>query len=257
MNNLLSRNMCVLAVNEWEIARKQYSEIEKLINPSSAFTLNPNECKWMNENNHNTYFHIYTGVHNGKLIMIFVPLDKSGNEIDLPSYLISELSPLNNDLNLMEKRVINNTRISTLSKDLELKNQYDEINRPFENEPSISENWSVNGIMSWKNQTLDWFYHEITEFKGLRIFRTFRVPLADLARNNPNLREVICFFGFKVSTIYNRLIPFLIFVALDEVTLHSEIIQPTDSESSGNTFDFDSPCPPFCREESSFTVFKQ
>lgn len=253
---MLLKKECIQAIKAWEHVGENYLKIKSLINPKSVFSFNRTGCDWLNKYNKNDYFHTYVGILDNNLILIVVPIDKSGKEVNLPSYLISPLLPLTKDLNLIEKVVIKKIKKITLTKDLQVESRCEEIQLPFENEPSIRENLSVSEIQLWKNQCLDWFYYECNKYKGKRIFKTFIVPFADLVKNNQDVTEVHCLFGFNESTVYKKQVPALIFVAVDGIKQQAEIIRSNNNMLYSNTGDFASPCPPFCREEDSFILLK-
>lgn len=255
IHNTLSKEKCMQAILKWDLVKGNYDSIKSLIQPNGIFSFSYEECNWLNTHNANDYFHTYSGVYDNKLIFIIVPIDKLGKEVDLPSYLTSAMTLLNNDLNLTEEIVIKKTKTTTLSKDLQVKSRREEIELPYENEPSIRENKSINEILTWRNECLDWFYYESKEFSGQRIFKTFKVPLADLVRNSPNVSEVVCLFGFRKSSILDKHVPTLIFVSVDKEKLQAKIVRSDEEIISDNTEDFASPCPPFCRDDSSFDVF--
>ncbi len=251
---MLSKTICKQAINAWEITREHYSQIIDLINPKSVFRFNREDCDWLNGYNNNTYFHTYLGVHNSELILITVPVGEDCNEVDLPSYKVSSLTPLSKNLNLVETVDLKKIKRATLSTELLVKNISEEIKIPFENEPSLSEGQSLREIQKWTNQCYNWFYCECNDYNGQRIVRTFKVPFSDLVKDNQNVSEVYCLFGFTQSTIYYRQIPVLIFVAVDEVMSKAEFLSSDNTDKSGNTSDFSSPCPPLCDDKNSFLL---
>lgn len=254
---MLSKEKCIQAIKRWEVTRTDYSKIEKLINPTAVFNFSQQDCKWLNENNNNSKFHTYIGVHNDELILIIIPLDKYGKElINLPSYLTTTLIKLENELTLIEIDVVTTIKKTTLSKNLEVTNYCKEIILPTYNEPTITERASVEDIEKWKNECMDWFYHECTDFKGKRIFRTFTVPFADLVKEDEKYDEVKALFGLKFSSIYQRQIPVLIFVAIASKSFQAKIIRSTtlDTKSETNTKDWSQPCPPMCSDLENFNL---
>ena len=188
----------------------------------------------------------------GQKYEIFV--DENGIEVDLLSYMVSSLAPLSKDLNLVETVDIKKIKRTTLSTDLLIENVTEEIQIPFVNEPSLSENQALKEIQMWVNQSYNWFYCECNEYDGQRIVRTFKVPFSDLVKDNQNVSEVYCLFGFTQSTIYYRQIPVLIFVAVDEVISKSEFLTSGNTEMSENSSDFSSPCPPLCDDRESYLL---
>lgn len=250
--NLLSRADCVKAIAVWNKIRSDYSKIEGLINPTSSYNFNIEECNWLRSHNLNSHFHVYFGVYHKNLILITVPLNKVGNEINLKSYLISQLSPLRHNLNLVEEINIKKVTKIKLSQNLMIENSTEEVQLPIKNEPLISDVQSLLEIQLWKNQCLNWFFCESNDFDGKRIFKTFKVPLADLVENIDDASEIYCLFGLKTSLLYNRLVPVLIFISNNTGKQQAEFMRSQDNSTDTNSADFDSPCPPFCRDESQF-----
>jgi len=282
---MLKKELCLKAIAEWNNAREHYSEIKELITPTSVFTFDKKQCNWVRENNKNSFFHTYIGVYGKKLISIIVPIDRSGSEIDLPEYLTSTIAPLSKDLKLIEREVVTTVKKITLSKDLDITDHQHNVKLPFTNAPTIDQHKSVEEIISWKNNCLDWFYNECIEFNGQRIFKAFVVPMVDLVKNKNNVDEVVCLFGLKQNEIHNRLIPVLIYVshtskikeenltrtskkeAFNEVeSLRAsekeafnevELLRTSEKDpETGNIDNFSSPRPPFGGDIDEFNLFK-
>jgi hypothetical protein len=251
---MLSKEKCIQAINMWEETRTNFSKIKKIIDPTAIFNFTQENCDWVKKNNNNGNFHAYAGVHNDKFILIVVPLDKNGKEIDLDSYLITKLTNLKNEITLLETDVVTTVSKTTLSKNLEITKFWKEVDLPTYNEPTITERASVKDIEKWKNECLDWFYYECKESKGQNIFRAFTVPFADLAREDEKQGEVVALFGFKHSSIYQTQIPILIFVTIADETGAAEIIRANNNQSSSetNTDDYSRPCPPMCKDKVTF-----
>ena len=253
---MLSKVKCIQAINNWEKTRTDFAEIRKIIDPTAVFNFTQKDCDWIKENNNNSNFHTYAGVHQNKFILIVVPLDKNGKEIDLDGYLITKLTDLKNDITLIETDVVTTVSKTTLSKNLEITKYLKEIDLPVYNEPTITERASVIDIEKWKNESLDWFYYECKRSKGKNIFRAFTVPFADLAREDEKQGEVVALFGFKHSSIYQTQIPILIFVTITDEMGAAEIMRANNNQtaSSTNTRDWSQPCPPMCKEKEDFTL---
>ncbi|MGS2763405.1 hypothetical protein [Sinomicrobium sp. M5D2P9] len=243
----------------WKSTKTNYSEIEHLISPTSVFHFNRTACDWVTEHNKNKHFYTYAGIHDKQFVLIVVPLDKDGKEVPLPSYLAIPLKPLDKELVLSEKKETVSVKRTTLSKDLEIKSVYNEIESSVYNEPTIPEGVSLKEVELWKNSCLDWFYHECTDYKGKRIFNTFTIPFVDLINGDNDYNKVICLFAFKDSSIYNRLIPVLIFVSVNNTSVQTQSMSSMadmyETEMTSNTMDWSQPCPPFCREEPDADVF--
>jgi hypothetical protein len=253
---MLLKNDCVLAINQWETARKNYSGIENLIDPKSVFRFNQDARKWFMENSENEHFHVYFGVFDTKLNLIVVPLEANGKERDLPSYMNVVLSPMTQDVVLVEEEVIRKTKKTTISKNHQVVDVREEVQLPFMNEPIIGETKSIFRIQNWFNQCLDWFYYECMTYEGARIFKTFNVSSVDLVSTNPNVSEVYCFFGFRESLIQNMQVPDLIFVAVDSTCMQVMLNGAENVPVTGNIADFSSPCPPFCNKATDYIIFK-
>lgn len=251
---MLSKEKCIQAINMWEETRTNFSKIKKIIDPTAIFNFTQENCDWVKKNNNNGNFHAYAGVHNDKFILIVVPLDKNGKEIELDKYLTTKLTDLKNDITLIETDVVTTVSKTTLSKNLEITKHWKEVDLPTYNEPTITERASVKDIEKWKNECLNWFYYEFKESKGQNIFRVFSVPFADLAREDEKQGEVIALFGFKHSSIYQMQIPILIFVAIDDETGTTEIMRANNNEgtSKTNSEDMARPCPPMCKDKANY-----
>lgn len=253
--NSLNSTECKEAIHMWDTIKKEYSEIEKIMNTKHVFYLDKETCISLKNQNDAKHFHTYVGVRNSELILIIVPLDIEGNEKQLDQYLFSTLTELKEEIKLIEKKKIITTLKTTLSKDIDIISCKEEVEIPFSNQPLIKEKISVSGIEMWKNQGLDWFYKEIVNNGGGGIFNVFNVPLTDLIRENQKYNEVICFFAFNYSTLYDKSLPTLIFVANDNETSEAEIINDFEGETSISTiYDWSRPCPPFCKNKSKYEL---
>ncbi|MES2652397.1 MAG: hypothetical protein V4663_11695 [Bacteroidota bacterium] len=249
----LSKNECIQAFNEWKNAKYDYSKIKELINPQFAFSINREQIDWVNIYNRYKNFHIYIGIHDNELILIIVPLDVNGQEIKLPSYVFSSLLPLSQELNLVEKEEITKIKTTVLSQDLRIISYTESFKQPAENEPAIDQKTAAQEIETWTSGCLDWFYLECNEFNGKRIFETFTVPFADLGKPDEAISQVVSLFAFKYSPLYQRQIPTLIFVSVNILLLQAQLIEPPIDT---NTYDWSQPCPPFCKDESTFQLLE-
>lgn len=251
---MLSREKCIQAINLWKETRTEYSKIKKNIDPTAVFNFTQADCDWLKENNKSSNFHAYAGVDNDKFILIIVPLDNSGKEIDLDSYLATSLTNLKNDITLIETDVVVTVSKTTISKNLEITKRWKEVDLPIYNESTITERVSVIDIEKWKNECLDWFYYECKESKGQNIFRAFTVPFSDLSRKDEKGGEVTALFGFRYSTIYQRQIPILVFVSIEDKTRAAVFVRSNKDEGTEetNTKDWSQPCPPLCKDAIDF-----
>jgi hypothetical protein len=253
---MLSKEKCIQAINVWKETRTNFSKIKKIIDPTAVFNFTQDDCDWIKENNKNSNFHTYAGVHNDKFILIAVPLDKNGKEIDLASYLTTKLTDLKNDITLIETDVVTTVSKTTLSKNLEITKHWKEVDLPTYNEPTITERASVKDIEKWKDECLDWFYYECNKADGKNIFNVFKVPFADLAREDQKKGEVVALFGFKHFSIYQMQIPILIFVTIADETGVARIMRTNNNQtiSPTNTGDWSHPCPPLCKDKADYTL---
>ena len=253
---MLSKEKCIKAINVWKEARTNFSKVKKIIDPTAVFNFSQKDCDWISKNNKNTNFHAYAGVNDDTFIVIVVPLDKNGQEIDLDSYLTTKLTDLKDEITLIETDVVTTVSKTTLSKNLEITKHWKEVDLPVYNEPTIIERASVKDIEKWKDECLDWFYYECNASKGQNIFRVFTVPFADLAREDKKQGEVVALFGFKHSSIYQTQIPLIVFVTIADETGAAEIIRANNNQTSSetNTRDWSQPCPPMCKEKKDFTL---
>ena len=253
---MLSKEKCTQAINVWKETRADFLKVKTIISPTAVFHFTREDCDWIKENNKNSNFHAYAGVHKDKLILIIVPLNEKGKEIDLDKYLTTKLTDLKNEITLTETDVVTTVSKITLSRNLEVTNYRKEVDLPTYNEPIISEKTSVKEIEKWKNECLDWFYYECNEKGGKSIFRTFKIPFADLAREDKKQDEVIALFGFKESSFCQTQIPILVFVSITDEIGTAEFIRKNNNQVlfEANTRDWAHPCPPLCKEEADFTL---
>jgi len=247
---MLQKQDCNLAINEWEVAKKNYSRIKSLIDSKSVFCFNREALNWFLEKSANDYFHAYFGVFNNKLTMIVVPLNENGIELDLSSYLTVSMAPLAEDLELKELNTSLSYNKVTISKDW-LISGFSENSETFPlSEPSISISSAITRIQTWSNIGLEWLQEECETYLGARIFSTFQVHSFSLANCNLNASKVYCFFGLKASE--NMLIPDLVFVAVSE----GQELGNQNGSVMGILTDFVRPCPPFCEGNTNYTIFK-
>lgn len=246
---MLSKEKCIQAINVWKETRNNFSKINKIIDPTAVFHFTQKHCDWIKKYNQNSNFHTYAGIDDKEeFILIIVPLDKTGKEKDkLIEYPIVKLKDLKDDITLIETDVVTTVSKTILSKSLEITKYWKEVDLPTYNEPNITERASVKDIEKWKNECLDWFYYECKESKGQSIFRVFKIPFADLATEDGHQHEVVALFGFKNSSIYQSLLPILIFVTKDKNS-EGEIKRAIKNETTSqtNTKDWSHPCPPMC-----------
>lgn len=252
---MLSKEDCLKAVLSWDTAKESYSRTEQLINPVFVFDFEEKDCNWIEKFNDNkAYIYARIGVYREQLNLIITPLDKNGKPKDLEAFLNIPLTPLQKNLVLLEREETVVIKKTTLSRDLDITHCCEETELPVYNNPVLNEKTSLEEIEMWKNNCLDWFYRECTEFNGKRIFRTFTIPFTDLIKDNSKFDKIIAVFGLKYSVIYQRYIPTLIFIAVDTATMQAQIRNAApagtiNTDMLSNAYDWSRPCPPFCREK--------
>lgn len=248
---MLSKNECIEAVNNWKSAKYDYSKIKEIINPQAAFNFDREQIDWLNHHNKYKNFHVYVGIYKNQLILVVVPLNPLGKEIDMPAYLTTSLVALTQELKLVEKEEITRIKTTVLSQNLQITSYTEGFRQPSEKEPELGQRTAAQEIEMWSNECLDWFYCECNEFRGKRIFETFTVPFSDLGKAEQEISNVIGLFAFKTSPLYQRQVPTLIFTAINQALAQAQVIS---DPINTNTYDWSQPCPPFCKDESTFNL---
>ncbi|MFD1771421.1 hypothetical protein [Sphingobacterium suaedae] len=248
--NFLKEKECSQAIDAWNSMRLKYEHIIELIDPRSGFKFEKGDCQELLKDS-SDYFHAYFGVHHAKVILIAKPLDENGKERKLSKYVYVPYAPMENNLAIIEIDTVTTTKTTILTPDLKISKLTKEIDLPTSNEPLFPEEICVQDIELWKDNCLDWFFRECSEYGGKGIFRFFRVPTVDLAIKGTDYTAVQALFGLKFSMIYQKSYPALIFVstkdpktALSEPLVGSEIFTPAVMNSK----DYSQPCPPFCKD---------
>ena len=238
--NTLGYKECQDAVSVWTQNKGGLLFVKKIINPTYAF--NFQNIKGLGENPN---CHVYAGVdESGKFILIIVPLDKNGKEKEeKQGYQISALTALDESITLVE-RTTTETK-TKLDTELNITKHWKEVDLPVYGEPNLAESVSAKDIEKWKDECYDWFEDMIETGKTDKIFRAFKVPVADLEVQEG--KEVLGLFGFKNSTLYQMQIPILIFV---EKTPENDWLL----ESRVNTRDWSHPNPPYGNKDD-FSIF--
>ena len=85
-----------------------------------------------------------------------------------------------------------------------------EVDLPVYSEPNLAESVSAKDIEKWKDECYDWFEDMIEVGKTDKIFRAFKVPVADL--EHKQVKKFLVYLALKNSTLYQMQIPILIFV---------------------------------------------
>ncbi len=262
MNTMISKEDYLKAISAWEKERSDFPTIKKLVNPTSIFRLHQDDLEWFKNNNRYYNFHAYLGIQQDKLVLIIVPLNAKGEELEAP-YLTLPLQPLVKSLYLEEQWMISTVRKVTLSGNLQVLKNEEIKNLPYDNKPNINLHTAISYMQSWRNQCINWFYAKCNApDKGASIVKLFKVPTPDLMKGE-EVSEIYCFFGFRETEIYDGLVPILIFVGYDSVTqtasLLKSVLNKTNKESpqqgnrqssieevDSNADDWSTPCPPFC-----------
>ena len=270
----LKRSKCAHAIKRWEKTRTKYSKVKKIIQPTAVFYFQQQDCQWIKTHNKSATFHAYAGVRKDKFILIIVPLDKNGKEVNLHEYLAVELTNLSNEITLIETDVVTTISKIKLSKNLEVTKNWQEVDLPTYNKPDLLERDAFKDIMKWKNECFNWFYFECKFSNAQNVFRAFTVPSGDLDYQTSLQGDILAFFGFRFSTISMSEIPTLIFIksaksnyeniGADEISggdddqlllASKENENPTGSVV--NTKDWSQPCPPLCADKDDFTLFTE
>ncbi|GAB0155547.1 hypothetical protein CHRYSEOSP005_08080 [Chryseobacterium sp. Alg-005] len=241
MNNF-TREQYDLAVAEWTNCCSNFSRLQSLIPTNYIFNLNLDDINWLKGKNQYKDFCVEMGVYENQLVMILVALDTTGHRKDVNEYPYAVLTELIGDLRLVETQeytVINN---AVLSKDLRKIDNDSDMFFPVANKPLMEQDKAVDAIELWRNEGVNWFFYECSEYEGTRIFKKFYVPADNLTPPKAGLNSFVCSFGLKYSDIYQRMLPTIIFISFyDDLTNEGSI------ETISNTYDWSQPCPPFCQ----------
>jgi hypothetical protein len=60
---MLTKEKCIQAIRVWKETRTNFSKINEIIDPTAVFNFTQDDCDWIRENNKNSNFHTYAGVH--------------------------------------------------------------------------------------------------------------------------------------------------------------------------------------------------
>ena len=245
---MLSKLDCINAITAWNLTRKKFSLIQKVMHPSQVFKFTPKNGEWIKTHSEYPFFHAYLGVYKNELILIAVPLNAKGQEINLTNYTYASYGKLEQQVTLLESSIIEKRRSAVLSEDMEVL----QLNKQFlsapEGYPKITEEHTIDELLNWKYNGTSWLFAEASEFNGDRIVQAFNIPTADVIQDE-NTHTVYGFFGLKTSLVYNRLIPVLIFVHHFEDDRAGSVLK-----TIGNQLDFSKPCPPFCELKYTFKL---
>ncbi|MDP9957301.1 hypothetical protein [Epilithonimonas hungarica] len=231
-----------LAIDNWNLSKSNYSDIQSLISPQKVFTLFPDQIDWLANNNETeTYFRLDIGVQRDELILILAPRTTFGDIKILDHYEYAPLGFLENDLTLTQTKTYTMTNNYILSKDLTKHENDTDVSFPILQQPVTAQQIAVDEIESWRENGMDWLSLESNEFNGERIFQSFYVPKADLLQNQDDATSIVCAFGLKYSPVYQRLLPTLIFIScFDDPSLKN-----VTTKLPSNTYDWSRPYPPY------------
>ncbi|MFC3159176.1 hypothetical protein SAMN05443633_10395 [Chryseobacterium arachidis] len=239
--NTLDRQQCDIATQNWAACLADYNAIKNLIPTNFVFNFSAQEINWVKDANKNSQFCTEIGVYNDQLIAILCPMNASGQKVAVSDYPYSVLSQLPGDLKLTEIEEYIVVKSAILSKDLKTIDDNSNMYWPVANKPMMEQDKAVEAIESWRNEGMNWFYRECTEFGGKRIFNQFFVPAQNLSPEKEGFAYMVCSFGLKFSEVYQRVLPTLIFISFYESAENTSSV-----EKISNTYDWSQPCPPIC-----------
>lgn len=239
----MNENDYKLAVAEWGRYVADYSKIASLIPTNYIFELSSEQIDKIKQQNKYVDVCAEVGVYNGAVVLIFLPLDSQGHiDKSVAEYQYTVLCPLKYDLRLQETKEFSVTKNAVLSGNLTKVDDNTSTSFPVSEQPVLDQDIAVDAIERWRNEGMEWFYRECTEFGGERIFRRFYIPMQDLTHPYPEVIGIKCSFGLRYNDIYQRMLVTLIFISFHE------LLQEGNSESIiSNTYDWAKPCPPVCR----------
>jgi len=242
-NFMLPKEECKAATDQWSLHLSNFSELKRLIPANYIFEIRKAHLDWMRANSGYQEFCAAAGVYKDQLILILYPMDQNGYKKEMAEYPCCVLCPLENDLSLQEIQQYTIVKNAILSKDLQRVDKNADMSFPISSKPVLEQDKAVEAIERWRNEGMDWFYRECTDYKGARIFTKFYVPTEDLCLSNKGLTKIVCSFGLRYNEIYERMLVTLIFISF------LENLENTGSSALtvANTYDWAKPCPPICR----------
>lgn len=239
----MNENDYRLAMAEWDRHRSDYFLITQLIQTNYVFDLSKEQLDKIKEKNKYVDACAQVGVFNGEMVLIFVPLDEKGYiDRSVVEYQYTTLKPLKGDLRLQETKEFTVVKNAILSSDLAKVDDNTNTFFPVSDQPILDQDIAVQAIERWRDEGMEWFFRECTEFGGQRIFKRFYIPMDDLFHPEPEVAGVTCSFGLRHNDIYQRMLVTLIFISF-----HEKLLQGSSSKVISNTYDWAKPCPPVCR----------
>jgi hypothetical protein len=239
----MNREEYALAIAKWGNGLSDYHSIAEWIHTNYIFELSKDQITKIEDQNDYQDVCAEVGVHEGKLILIFVPLtDKGEIKRDIADLQFTTLVPLKYTLTLEETREFKIVKNAVLSNDLKKVDSDADMYFPVSQAPIFEQDKAVEAIERWRDEGMEWFYRECSEFGGSRIFKRFYVPMEDLCHPIPEVTRMVCSFGLRYNDIYQRMLVTLIFISFHE------LLENGGSQSViSNTYDWAKPCPPVCR----------
>lgn len=237
---MLNRKECQLSIRKWQSSKGNINEILRVFPSNFIFKVTEESIKWVLKNNNNECFVVKMGIHDDKAIVIFYPLDPSGQEKDLKEFPISFLGPLESDIKFVEQEVRTQTKVAVLSCDLKVISRVVEESQPLYQHQIECQDTILEQVEDWRNESADWFFKQIKETKGESIFNLFHVPIEDLEDGS---RDIIGLFALKYSKIYSEVLPTIIFVHHEGAVLGNSKLHSIQT----NLYNWSQPCPPFCK----------
>lgn len=239
----MNENDYKLAAAEWSRYRSDYFLITNLIKTNYVFELSKDQIDIIKNQNKYVDACAEVGVFGGEMVLIFVPLNEKGYiDKSIVEYQYTTLQPLKHNIRLQETKEFTVTKNAVLSSDLTKVDGDTNTSLPITNQPILDQDVAIEAIERWRNEGMEWFYRECTEFGGERIFKRFYIPMEDLSHPYPEVAGIKCSFGLKYNDIFQRMLVTVIFISFHELLLEGESI-----ETISNTYDWAKPCPPVCR----------
>lgn len=239
----MNENDYKLAAAEWSKCLSDYNLIAKLILTNYVFDLPAEKIEKIKYANKYVDVCAEVGVYNGELVLIFLPLDEKGHiNRSVTEYQYIVLEPLKFDLRLQESKEFTVVKNAVLSSDLKKIDGNTNTTLPVSDQPILDQDLAVDAIERWRNEGMEWFFRECSEFGGTRIFKRFYVPMEDLCHSEPKVAGIKCSFGLRHNDIYQRMLVTLIFISFHELLQEGSTVNIIS-----NTYDWAKPCPPVCR----------
>ncbi|SHH02687.1 hypothetical protein [Chryseobacterium vrystaatense] len=240
----MNENDYKLAVAEWRKYRSDYYLITELIKQTNQiFELSKEQIDKIKEKNDYPDICAEVGVFGGSMVLIFLPLDKTGHiDKSVVEYQYTTLQVFKQDIRLQETKEFTVVKNAVLSSNLTKVDDNTNTTFPVSDQPILDQDIAVEAIERWRNEGMEWFFRECTEFGGERIFKRFYIPMEDLFHDNPEIAGVKCSFGLRYNDIYQRMLVTVIFISF-----HRILLEGTATQLTSNTYDWAKPCPPICR----------